>query len=199
MSKYHHGNLRQELIDCAIKMIGEAGVEGLSLRKVARELGVSHAAPAHHFKSKDDLLREIIRDSYQDMTAHVASALEQAPEGDGIEQLRRMGTAAIAWATSNSARFSVMTNPDVSRYADAAVKNALSDFVDVVGGALERAQGDGFHPKLPKNTLLTFTIGAALGISTVLTDDMMRSVIGVNIDQTDADDLAELIIPRIPL
>ena len=50
---YHHGNLRQALIDAGIKIINESGEESLSLRKVAAECNVSHAAPYAHFNSKD--------------------------------------------------------------------------------------------------------------------------------------------------
>ena len=48
-SHYHHGDLRQALLLSAEAEIQSAGVEGFSLRKVARRAGVSHAAPAHHF------------------------------------------------------------------------------------------------------------------------------------------------------
>lgn len=196
MSKYHHGNLREELVRAAIEMIGREGVEGLSLRRVAKELGVSHAAPAHHFKSKADLLGEIVRSSYEDLTSHISAALEQAPQEDGTEQLRRMGTAAIGWAISHPVRFSVMNNPDVNRFADAGVKTALADFAGVVGDAITKAQGDGFHPGLSRETLLTFAVGATLGISTALTDGLIRSVIGLEIDPEEAGALAELIIPK---
>lgn len=57
--KYHHGNLRQALIDAGIKIINEKGEDALSLRKVAAECGVSHAAPYAHFADKDALLAAI--------------------------------------------------------------------------------------------------------------------------------------------
>ena len=53
---YHHGNLREELIEKGIEMINEAGEEKLSLRKVAKMCGVSNAAPYTYFKKKSDLL-----------------------------------------------------------------------------------------------------------------------------------------------
>ena len=59
---YHHGNLRQALIDAGIKIINENGEENLSLRKVAAACGVSHAAPYAHFKDKDELI-EAIKDN----------------------------------------------------------------------------------------------------------------------------------------
>ena len=56
---YHHGNLRQALIDAGIKIINESGEENLSLRKVALRCNVSHAAPYAHFKDKDELIEAI--------------------------------------------------------------------------------------------------------------------------------------------
>ena len=53
---YHHGNLREELIEKGIELINEAGEEKLSLRKVAKMCGVSNAAPYTYFKKKSDLL-----------------------------------------------------------------------------------------------------------------------------------------------
>lgn len=56
---YHHGNLRQALIDAGLKLINQNGEESLSLRKVAAECNVSHAAPYAHFKDKDELIDAI--------------------------------------------------------------------------------------------------------------------------------------------
>ena len=56
---YHHGNLRQALIDAGIKIINESGEENLSLRKVAQRCQVSHAAPYAHFRDKEELIEAI--------------------------------------------------------------------------------------------------------------------------------------------
>ena len=53
---YHHGNLRQALIDAGIKIINEQGEDALSLRKAAALCEVSHAAPYAHFKDKEELI-----------------------------------------------------------------------------------------------------------------------------------------------
>ena len=53
---YHHGNLKQALLDRAAEVIADQGIEALSLRALARDVGVSHAAPARHFRDKKALL-----------------------------------------------------------------------------------------------------------------------------------------------
>ena len=58
-SSYHHGNLRDEILTRAAEIVGEDGIEALSLRRIARDLGVSHGAPNRHFKTKAELLAEL--------------------------------------------------------------------------------------------------------------------------------------------
>lgn len=58
---YHHGDLKQKLIDNGLLLLNKEGVEGFSLRKVAGMCGVSHTAPYKHFKDKDELIDEIVK------------------------------------------------------------------------------------------------------------------------------------------
>ena len=53
---YHHGNLKQALLERAAEVIAEKGLEGLSLRGLARDLDVSHAAPRRHFPDRESLI-----------------------------------------------------------------------------------------------------------------------------------------------
>jgi len=64
-SNYHHGDLRQTLLLSATKMIEENGIDSLSLRKLASEVGVSRTAPYHHFKDKNQLLCAIAEEGYK--------------------------------------------------------------------------------------------------------------------------------------
>ena len=73
--RYHHGELRRALIDAALAVIERDGVSALSLRDLARRLGVSHAAPAHHFADKAALLVEIAREGYERFGAALALSL----------------------------------------------------------------------------------------------------------------------------
>ena len=59
MNSYHHGNLKKELLDCALKMCERDGYTKLSIRSLAKESNVSQTAPYRHFKTKEDLYAEV--------------------------------------------------------------------------------------------------------------------------------------------
>jgi len=61
---YHHGDLKSTLIDAGVKLLSESGMEGLSLRKLAREVGVSHNAPYMHFADKEAVLAAIAEQGF---------------------------------------------------------------------------------------------------------------------------------------
>src|ERR1700734_1475486 len=64
---YHHGNLKQNLLDAAVGLIGEVGPQAFTLREVARRAGVSHNAPYRHFADKDDLLAEVAAQGFDEL------------------------------------------------------------------------------------------------------------------------------------
>jgi AcrR family transcriptional regulator len=72
---YHHGNLRQALLDAARDLVHESGVESLTLRKVARRAGVSTGAPYHHFADKADLVYALARQSLEQLDQASEAAL----------------------------------------------------------------------------------------------------------------------------
>ncbi|YAL84545.1 TetR/AcrR family transcriptional regulator [Dermacoccaceae bacterium W4C1] len=76
--KYHHGNLRAALVEAAERTIAAGGVDGLSLRGLARELGVSHAAPARHFADRRALLDAVAQQGFLRMQAQMVQAADQA-------------------------------------------------------------------------------------------------------------------------
>lgn len=79
---YHHGNLRQALIDAGIKIINESGEANLSLRKVASFCDVSHAAPYAHFKDKEELIEAIKTSVTEQFMEELKSAVSDAPDAE---------------------------------------------------------------------------------------------------------------------
>src|SRR5689334_25185173 len=76
---YHHGALREELITASLKLIETEGIGAVSLRRVAREAGVSPGAPYHHFADRSALLAAIALQGYEVLDGRLRSAREEAP------------------------------------------------------------------------------------------------------------------------
>jgi AcrR family transcriptional regulator len=104
---YHHGDLRPALLRAALEAIEERGPAALSLRDVARRVGVSHAASAHHFGDKAGLLTEIAIEGQELLAEAMARALE---EDDGFLE---MGVAYVRVAVEHRAHFEVVYRPDL--------------------------------------------------------------------------------------
>jgi AcrR family transcriptional regulator len=102
---YHHGALRQALMDAAETVIAERGVDGFSLRETARRAGVSPAAPGHHFRDARGLLTALAAQAFRDF----GDALEMADVGaDREARIRSQGMAYVRFALANRARFDLM-------------------------------------------------------------------------------------------
>jgi AcrR family transcriptional regulator len=84
---YHHGDLRQALIHAGVAVLAEEGMHALSLRKLARQVGVSHNAPYQHFADKDALLAAIATEGFVMLTAALDAALTAA-RATPLEQLQ---------------------------------------------------------------------------------------------------------------
>src|SRR5690349_24505577 len=87
---YHHGDLRRALVDAARRLLEAEGPSALSLRAVAREAGVSPAAPYHHFKDKAELLDAVAQEGWEMLQVMMEEAKALAV---GLEQLTALGIA----------------------------------------------------------------------------------------------------------
>ena len=96
---YHHGNLRQALIDAGIKIINDYGEESLSLRKAAAMCNVSHAAPYAHFKDKEELIEAIKNDVTERFMQELESAVEGRASAD--EAIIAMGRTYVTFFSKN--------------------------------------------------------------------------------------------------
>jgi AcrR family transcriptional regulator len=102
---YHHGDLRRALVDAARRILEAEGPTALSLRAVAREAGVSPAAPYHHFKDKAELLDAVADEGWQILNAGMAKAKADA---EPRSRLNAIGIAYVCFARENPALYRVM-------------------------------------------------------------------------------------------
>lgn len=104
---YHHGDLRETLMEAALASIAAHGTEKLSLRALAREAGVSPTAPYRHFPSKESLLAALAEGGFRELLARFETVVAKA-EGDLESRLLAIGMAYIQFALEHPTRYELM-------------------------------------------------------------------------------------------
>jgi AcrR family transcriptional regulator len=132
---YHHGDLRRALLDAAVELIGEVGPTDVSLRELARRVGVSHAAPAHHFGDKPGLLTAVAAEGF-DLLADELGRAHQAT-GSFLE----VGVAYVRFAVVHRPYFEVMFRPDLYRADDPAMRAAERRASELLYGPVTEVSG----------------------------------------------------------
>lgn len=108
---YHHGDLRNALLEAALVILAREGEAGLGLRDLARAVGVSPAAPYRHFASRAALLEALAVTGYQRFTR----AMEEVAAADPPDMLAAMGKTYVLFALNNAALFRLMFSPQLKR------------------------------------------------------------------------------------
>ena len=141
---YHHGNLRSALLDAAERTVRERGVQELSLRELAREIGVSHGAPRRHFPDRQALLDALAESGFERLGAELRAAADRAGE-EFQPRLEATAVAYIRFATHDPALLDLMfaskqraTQPSLQD----AMERAFSVLIELIlqGQAIGRLQ-----------------------------------------------------------
>ena len=192
---YHHGNLREALLECAAEVIAERGVEALSLRGLARELGVSHAAPSAHFADRRALLCEMAKEGFRRCVETMHAGVEAAGP-DPVARYRALGRAYVQFARDNPSYFRAINHPEVEAHRDDELREARSAWVATLREGVEVAQASGWHPEIEVETLLAFSCAAAMGTAQLLTDSTWSTTFEVDDVDALADSILDLIVHR---
>lgn len=104
--KYHHGNLREALLAAALDILATDGIDGLSLRSLARATGVTQAAPYSHFRDKDELLAAVAETGFQRLALGMAEAAAGAKAVQ--EKIEKLACAYARFAVENKPLFGIM-------------------------------------------------------------------------------------------
>jgi AcrR family transcriptional regulator len=109
MSKktYHHGDLRRALIDAALEIVAEKDVNSVSLREVARRVGVSHTSPYRHFADKDALLAALATEGFE-MLSKVLKETVEDTNPNPLKQVEATGIAYVRYAIEHPSHYRVM-------------------------------------------------------------------------------------------
>src|SRR5947207_3134932 len=112
-ASYHHGSLREELITACVALIAAEGIGAVSLRRVAREAGVSPRAPYHHFPDRSALLAAICVEGYALLEPQLRQARAQSPTG--ARALGAIVETYVAFARDHPAHLHLMLRPELSK------------------------------------------------------------------------------------
>lgn len=177
-STYHHGNLRSALLASALEDLEENGVEALSLRKIARKAGVSHAAPAHHFGDARGLVTALTAEGFRLFASALATSREKANRGQ-VNILTAVGVGYVEFALAHPALFSLMFSsmkPDFDDAdLDAASMLAFQAFLEDVGSDPSHTgtEATGVNPAAMK------AWSTVHGLAVLLLSGRMRSVLSL--------------------
>ncbi len=120
---YHHGDLHEALLLAAKRVADREGLAGLTLRAVAREAGVSHAAPAHHFGDMTGLLSELAAIGFQRFRAAMAQAAVKS-HAEGTSEGEARAKAYVGFARENRCMFQLMFRAEKLDYENPALREA---------------------------------------------------------------------------
>jgi AcrR family transcriptional regulator len=191
--QYHHGDLKIAILQRAAEVIGSEGMGALSLRGIARDLGVSHGAPNRHFSNKADLLAELATTGWLGIQRATLDAADQTGSDDPRVRLNAMGKGFLRWAIDNSALFRAISHPDVSRFADDELRAAVDAFNASVKAVLVESQAAGRHPKVRTELLSLYTNSVPFGVAMMLNDPFL----GIEVSDIDKDELVDQVIDLV--
>jgi AcrR family transcriptional regulator len=132
---YHHGNLREALLDAARQLVAERGPQGFTLTEAARRAGVSPSAPYRHFKDREEVLAELCRRGFALFGQRLQAA---ASATSPAEALPRMGPAYLAFAREEPGYYAAMFafQPSTTEPLDPARECAFASLAQAIAGAL---------------------------------------------------------------
>ncbi|ABE41373.1 TetR/AcrR family transcriptional regulator [Rhodopseudomonas pseudopalustris] len=134
---YHHGNLKEALLQAALGLIAEKGPAGFTFADAARVAGVSPAAPYRHFRDRDELLSNIAQRGFELFEQVLARAWDDG-RPDTITAFMRVGTAYLAFARNEPAYYSAMFESGVPVDVNPLLMTASERAFNVIRAAAER-------------------------------------------------------------
>ncbi len=190
---YHHGDLPASLLEAALAILEQDGINGLTLRAVARRAGVSHMAPAHHFGDLQGLLSELAALGFRRFGAALGEAA-------GPDRLDAMGRAYVAFARANPALFRLMFRSerlDAARPALADGLSRASDLLTQAAGGFVAGQG---QPALAQVAAAVRAWSLVHGYAMLLLDGRLEATLSSlsRQDGPDAEALLRAVLRPVP-
>ena len=185
------GTSREHLIETARAYLDEHGLEGLTLREVARRAGVSHGAPLRHFDSLAALCSAVTAEAFRGLYDEVAAAMDAAGEDPG-QRLRAAGAGYVRFAIGHPGPYSLMFRPDRCDPADVEMQEAARAAFAQLLFAVSEAQGAGWHPERHTADLAGVVWATVHGVADLTLQSSLPGAVGLNGGNPDLDHLVAL-------
>lgn len=175
---YHHGALREALLQAAERVLERDGLAGLTLRAVAREAGVSHAAPTHHFGDLTGLVSELAAIGFRQFNAAMAAGCDAA--ASPLERILARPKAYLAYAQAHPGMYGLMfrterldySRPSLREAAEAAFAGLASTI-----GALRHERIAGETLSLDQAAAIARAWSLIHGFTTLLLDGRIKDIL----------------------
>jgi AcrR family transcriptional regulator len=159
------------LLDAARAMLGEQGLDGLTLREIARRAEVSHGAPRRHFPTLAALLSAVAADGFRGLVAAVDRAVDAAgPDAGAPARLAAAGRGYVHFAVANPGVFSVMFRPERVHCDDPDYAASSHASFAQLAGLVGAAQAEGFHPAADTTQLASIVWTTVHGLAVLWID-----------------------------
>jgi AcrR family transcriptional regulator len=200
-SRYHHGNLKETLLEAAEAELATSGIERLSLRAIAKRAGVSHAAPAHHFGDVNGMLTALAARGFE-MFIATQQARQKDAAPDPHSQLTAAGLGYIDFALANPALFRLMFSSKRPEYDNPVLKTGAKSAFDMLIEGVSGVRGKASKPdsEAAIMTDVASTWAMVHGLADLLTSGRLKYLLGLEPDERETM-LIEIIrraIPRRP-
>ncbi|MFJ3922159.1 TetR/AcrR family transcriptional regulator [Streptomyces sp. NPDC090022] len=182
---YHHGNLREALLARAETVLVTSGADSLSLRALARDLGVSHAAPGRHFRDRQALLDALATNGFVRLNERLRAAVD-AP-GPVAGRLAGMGRAYIGFAVAHAPLLSLMFTAKHADDSSAELRERGHESLRIAAELIalaqrERAVREGDPARLAQVAFSTVHGLAALAVGSLLEDTPLSEATDLALD-----------------
>jgi AcrR family transcriptional regulator len=171
-ASYHHGALREALLTASLRLIEAEGIGAVSLRRVAREAGVSPGAPYHHFADRGALLAALSAQGFRLLGEDMAAA--RASTESPVQALSAVIRAYVAFAQRHPAYFRLMFRPELSGWhRDPAVKAAVDDAERHLDETVADCARAGVIPADQAHPLAVLAWSTAHGLASLWVDGLL--------------------------
>jgi AcrR family transcriptional regulator len=156
---YHHGNLREALIDAALALIAEKGPASFTIAEAARLAGVSPAAPYRHFRDAEALLAEVAQRGFERLAASLATAWNEG-RPHPLAAFEALGRAYLGFARTDPAYYAAMFETRIAMDAYPSLAGASDRAVGVLRHAAEQLAAQVPKANRPPPLMMTLHVWA---------------------------------------